>query len=303
MSGADATEDQERLAALRAEIARRHPRWQPDLHLVAEGLDFSVYRAMHPHWGEVAVKAPKARIISNANDERIDARDLLRQEGELGETMRRAGVPAPALYELCVDGRHTDYLIAAYVRHDGVGAAAEVSGALLAQIHAVPPPPGLRCVAQIRPGLPETIATLIARRAQGVERLTGCALGLPPAERMAEILDGERAPVALLHMDFRPANVLADRGRIVGVVDWANALVGDPALEIARVAEYGAWDAGFAAGYGPDPLAARSESVALLYRLYTATMLALVFLSEAPAPEQARRATERLHALAGLLNH
>jgi fructosamine-3-kinase len=301
LSGETAIGDPERVVALRTEFARRHPRWQAVLHPAGEGLEFAVYRAIHPDWGVVAVKVPKARIISNANDERIDARDVLRQEGELGELMRAAGVATPKLFDLCLDGRSTDYLIAAYVRHDGSGASAEANGALLAQIHAVRPPPGLRCAAQIRPSLPETLASLIARRAHGVERLAGIELGLPPVERMAQMLDREHGPLALLHMDFRPANVLADRGRIVGVVDWANALVGDPALEIARAAEYGAWEPGFAAGYGSDPLAAQSEPVALLYRLYTATMLALVFLSEAPDPLRARTAIHRLQVLAGLL--
>ena len=53
-------------------------------------------------------------------------------------------------------------------------------------------------------------------------------------------------------MDFRPANILARDGEIVGVIDWGNALVGDPALEVARVAKYGLWDDDFATGYGPD---------------------------------------------------
>jgi fructosamine-3-kinase len=301
LSGANTAGDPQRLVALRAELARRHPRWQADLHPAGEGLEFAVYRAIHPHWGVVAVKVPKARIISNANDERIDARNVLRQEGELGELMRAAGLAAPKLFELCLDGRTTDYLIAAYVHHDGSGASARAMGALLAQIHAARPPPDLRCVAQIRPSLPETLATLIARRAHGVERLAGIELDLPPTERMMQMLQAERGPVALLHMDFRPANVLADRGRIVSVVDWANALVGDPALEIARAAEYGAWEPDFAAGYGSDPLAARPEPVALLYRLYTATMLALVFLSEAPDPARARAAIHRLQDLAARL--
>jgi hypothetical protein len=301
LSGENAIGDPRHVVALRTELARRHPRWQADLHPAGEGLEFAVYRAMHPDWGVVAVKVPKARIISNANDEHIDARDVLRQEGKLGELMRAAGVATPKLFDLCLDGRSTDYLIAAHVRHDGSGASAEANGALLAQIHAVRPPPDLRCVAQVGPSLAETIATLIARRAHGVERLTGIEFGLPPSEWMAQMPDRERGAVALLHMDFRPANVLADRGRIAAVVDWANSLVGDPALEIARVAEYGAWEPGFAAGYGSDPLAARSEPVALLYRLYTATMLALVFLSEAPDPPRARTAIHRLQVLADLL--
>lgn len=44
-----------------------------------------------------------------------------------------------------------------------------------------------------------------------------------------------RSP-ALLHLDYHPLNVLVERGRISGVLDWANARVGDPRADLARTA-------------------------------------------------------------------
>jgi hypothetical protein len=93
------------------------------------------------------------------------------------------------------------------------------------------------------------------------------------------------------------AELARRHGRIVGLVDWANALIADPALEIARVAESGLRDREFAAGYGINPLAGRPLPVAQIYRLYTATMLAVVFLSEAPDRDKANRALGRVQAL------
>jgi aminoglycoside phosphotransferase (APT) family kinase protein len=38
---------------------------------------------------------------------------------------------------------------------------------------------------------------------------------------------------AILHLDFHPANVLVEHGKVTGVVDWANAGLGDPAADVA----------------------------------------------------------------------
>lgn len=39
---------------------------------------------------------------------------------------------------------------------------------------------------------------------------------------------------ALLHLDYHPLNVMADGMRISGVLDWANAQIGDPRADFAR---------------------------------------------------------------------
>jgi aminoglycoside phosphotransferase (APT) family kinase protein len=39
---------------------------------------------------------------------------------------------------------------------------------------------------------------------------------------------------SLLHLDFHPNNIMAIGGRITGVLDWTNAAIGDPRLDVAR---------------------------------------------------------------------
>ena len=39
---------------------------------------------------------------------------------------------------------------------------------------------------------------------------------------------------ALLHLDFHPMNVLTDGKRITAVLDWVNAMPGDPRADLAR---------------------------------------------------------------------
>jgi aminoglycoside phosphotransferase (APT) family kinase protein len=287
------------LETLRLELSTRHPTWRPHLSLAGEGLDFRVFHAIHPVWGDVSIKAPRTRFISNDNDDHIDARNLLRQEATLNAFFADHGIPTPRAFDLHVDGTATDYLIGAYVQHDQSTPSPRACGALLARMHAIAPPADLKCVAEIEDTLSKTIATLIVRRSRAVERLAGLALPVPSESQICDVLDKSHGHVspAVLHMDFRPANVLARNGDIAGVIDWGNALVGDPALETARVAEYGLWDDDFGAGYGPDPLHQRPAPVALLYRLYTATMLAVVFLSRAPDPANAGNSVKRVQAL------
>lgn len=99
-------------------------------------------------------------------------------------------------------------------------------------------------------------------------------------------------------MAFRPANLLSYQGELKAVVDWTNLLIGDPSLELARIAEYGLLDEGFLSGYGaPNPFGHLPPGVETLYRLDTAVMLAVVFLSEAPDAELAKRQIERVQAL------
>ena len=102
-------------------------------------------------------------------------------------------------------------------------------------------------------------------------------------------------------MDARPANLFTWQGAIVAIVDWGNALVGDPALEVARIAESGHLSDDFLAGYGGDPLGALPPAIQSLYRLDTVVMLALVFLAEAPDPAMARAMLARSRTLLAAL--
>ncbi len=55
-------------------------------------------------------------------------------------------------------------------------------------------------------------------------------------EAAAALLEGARRPTAvtLVHADLGPGHLLADgRGRLTGVIDWSDALVGDPARDLA----------------------------------------------------------------------
>ena len=101
-----------------------------------------------------------------------------------------------------------------------------------------------------------------------------------------------------VHLDVRASNLRCAGGAVRGLLDWSNALVGDPAMELGRLAEYALppqngldYDAVLASYQEPIPV----DSAAFwIYRLDAAVMLALLFNSEAPHAELGPRAVDRL---------
>lgn len=85
-------------------------------------------------------------------------------------------------------------------------------GRMQAAIHTIEPPPA----PELRPG--DWIAWAGADEAALQARL--------------RMVAGETA--RLLHLDYHPLNVMTDGQRMTAVLDWANALVGDPRADVAR---------------------------------------------------------------------
>ena len=103
---------------------------------------------------------------------------------------------------------------------------------------------------------------------------------------------------SLVHLDVRTSNLRCTGGAVRALLDWSNALRGDPAMELGRLAEYallpgnGLDYEAILAGYRePVPV----ESAAFwIYRLDAAVMLALLFSSEAPYAHLGPPAVDRL---------
>jgi aminoglycoside phosphotransferase (APT) family kinase protein len=85
-------------------------------------------------------------------------------------------------------------------------------GRMLARVHALPPPDGLR------------------ESPQAWIDLAG-----PDEEPLkARLRSLARGPAALLHLDYHPLNVMTDGTEMTALLDWANARAGDPRADLAR---------------------------------------------------------------------
>jgi aminoglycoside phosphotransferase (APT) family kinase protein len=285
------------LAALRDVLAREYPAWGSGaLSVAGRGLNFLVCRVETARFGTLALRTPWVRTLINDTDGVLDARRLLRQEAALADYARARGIPAPATRALHLGTDGVDFLATDFVHGDGSAPDARAFGALMRAIHALPPPTFPLIEGGDTPPH-ERIAARLSQRTAALARLTGEAFPLPGEHELRALLASRAGVRATLHMDARPANLFTRRGAIVAIVDWGNALVGDPALELARIAEGGQLDGAFLAGYGDDPLGTLPPAIAGLYRLDTVVMLALVFLAEAPNLVAARAMLARARVL------
>ena len=100
------------------------------------------------------------------------------------------------------------------------------------RLHALPPEPLLR--AFDREGVSREVATFDGTLARLEQRVAGASLsGLVPAMRwLREHRRRDEGRPVICHGDFHPLNVLVDRGKVSGVIDWSFALVGPPEYDV-----------------------------------------------------------------------
>ena len=289
------------LAELQEQLTRHYPAWDvKSLTVAGAGLNFLVCRAEADTFGPVALRVPWVRTLVNDTDGTLDARRLLEQEATLTAHVGRHNLAVPAIYALHLGADGYDFLASEFMVGDESAPDPQAFGRLMRAIHTLPVPD----LAPIEGGagpFHERIAARLAARAAAFARLTGAPLLLPPRAVLAAALAPRAARRAILHMDARPANLFTRQGEIIAIADWGNALFGDPALELARIAESGHLSDEFIEGYGEDLLGAIAPQIATIYRLDTVVMLAIVFIDEAPDPEAARTMIARARMLAAEL--
>lgn len=275
------------------------------LELVGKGLEFTVFRALDRDGAPVAVRLAHRRFDSNANDPHVDTRTLLVQEHAIARHLAEHGLPVARARELVLadDPNSPDVLLSDYVDDDGSPLDSHALGQLLACLHRVPPP-RLRPVAAEGGSTAEALAARIGRRWAELARRVDDWPEPPTADLLARHLS-PLAGTSLLHLDVRSSNIRRSGGRTTALLDWSNALLGTPALEFGRLAEYARYPendldlTALRAGYATvATVPAEDDPCLLACRLDAALMLALVFLSEAPDPTRVTTATTHARDLA-----
>ena len=262
-----------------------------------EGAEFTVFRAVIGAGDKVVLKTAPHEDLGSANDPSCSARALLRQEEELGRYLRSQGIPVPVSTGLLTDGPYP-CLIQEFIEHDETCEVSDDHLAyLLSRIHACTAPRTLVA----HEGLPfaSCIARRITRRAHELEKATGVSLAVPDTTRTESVLNLRGYRPSLLHMDIRPPNILAAAGSAQAIIDWSNALMGDPALEFARIAEWWRPCTRLRVAYESICGPLRTPRIVdLLYRLDAALVLGLLHSTERPDPEAVKAAMLRATTLA-----
>lgn len=126
---------------------------------------------------------------------------------------------------------------------EGTESTFRQAGAVLRVVHdvaadgfgAVNPPPPLR-------GEDDAWAQAIGRQTGGLQPIVDAGLLsgdlVIRAQRAVEVradLLSEVTVGRLIHGDFSPRHVFADSGRLTGIIDWGDAMVGDPLYDLGRI--------------------------------------------------------------------
>ena len=223
--------------AARNVVLRANDLGLTDLSHVGSGIGASVFRATTSDGTAVAVKVPRARWRPNHNDGVVDSRWFPQREISIYELVRLHGLPSPELVHNHFGDDDFDFVVYSYVEHDDSFPSGRELGELLARIHSVAVPPSVAERVSPRP-MEKILADRMAARAVTLYELTGRHLQIPHQDWIIGTLAGQYER-SLLHLDIRPVNILARQGQVAAVIDWDNALMGDPELEIVRMRIFG----------------------------------------------------------------
>jgi Phosphotransferase enzyme family len=276
-----------------------------NLRHIGEGMDAIVYHAHSSELGPVAIKMPPDRFVSSGNEPWLDTRAILRQEFQLSIYLRDHGLPTPHVFFMHTGDRcGPDFIVSQFVEADGSKLPDSDFGRLIRAIHDLPPPPIDLVAGGQSASLDEVLAERIEQRLKKLTSIVPLRNGMPDIGSALSASPRGDAPSCLLHMDLRPENILVRRRRPVAILDWSNALAGDPALDLARAAEYGSLTTVALTAYGNPGSFSMTPTTPrqITYRLDTAIMLAHVFLNGAPDQAKARHYIKRTEHLCHILH-
>lgn len=248
-----------------------------------EGADYAAYTVDTPD-GRLVLRVPHREIADTSYDGRVDFADLVRTEATVQRLLNDAGVPCPRLIDVATrnNGQTWSWTLSEHIAHepvDELDPRLETRlGHIARAIHAIVPSSS---ELPRRESWEEFIADRTARRVDAL----GQRAALPPVSDVASLIrDAVRGRARnadrLLHMDLRADNLCIRDAEIVAVLDYSNAVRGDPWLELGRLHAYGTLTDAFIDGYGPAAREALNTPALAAYALDTYAMLALLAVDE-----------------------
>lgn len=282
-----------------------------------DGIRVRSWRAGVDFWADLAyigdtllgvVRSPRHESLATAYEGAVDFGAVVEKEVIVFRLLAEHGVPVPRVRSW-YRRRHPEelsWMLCDHVPHEPVETLTPPMqrqlGAITKDIHAITTvPPSLMPDRPWPEYLTERLRTRLTAAMKYCPELPVDELETTAAALLA---DRSAADLALLHMDLRPANVCVRDGRIAAVLDVANALAGDPLLELARIRNYGLLTTSFRAGYGLSAEQLHGFAGVLdLYELDTAALLTVVAVEEIDDEALHASSRSRLGELSAALLH
>lgn len=285
---------------LRCVLEGHYPDWQPRIvGTLGHGMEAVVFLVDTRHLGRVTIRVPRQRWAAGASwcamAELIDGRHFLQRDLALSELLKTEGLPATQVHHVHLGEDDFDFTVAEYIANDSHPVDDAELGQIMARIHSLEPPGTYLDSLIDHACYREVLFFRMSRRLAGLQQ--GHDLPGADVEVLRQVLD--RAPEAqsILHLDLRRDNILSRQGAVCAVIDWSSSILGHPALEWARMAEYQRLSYDFTHGYRWNPVQGIEHEVMLAFRLDAALMLAYLFTGDAYDEDKADYYLGRVRSL------
>jgi len=266
-----------------------------NLSIVGRGSVFIVLRGDTRDGLSVGVRVAPEHWIEDEAPSHVNSHDLLTQECLMSTHCRAHGIPAPKVLGQSFQAANKDGLdlfVYEWLNDDQQPPEPYHMGEMLRRIHTMNPP-AYEPVAMRGRSLERLLTDRILGAAGTITRLCNRPFTLPKPDSLRAHLSWPDKETSLLHMDFQPANLHAEKGEISGVTGWCNALIGPPTLELVRLDEIDVLDDSFLGGYANYEMFKAPKPVETAFRLDTATRHAVTLLHETPSATETHKAINR----------
>lgn len=253
--------------------------WQSDeLKFISNGVNNAVFLAKEKDLGMLAIRTPW-RAEENSNDLHVSGIRSLKKESIISEHCYSYNIPVPKVHKLYLSDE-INFLVSGFVSGDHIEIASFDIGHLISEIHKIPLD-NLSIIGQHERTLSNIVSHRITERALSLTKLTNRIFVIPSTAELEAILNTSQTKNCLLHLDVRPPNIIGKNGVIKGIIDWDNAFIGNPIMELMRISESKELnEEEFLKGYGEVEIIENTdEIIQSIYRLDTALMLSILFIS------------------------
>ncbi|EOP62883.1 hypothetical protein KOY_01625 [Bacillus cereus VDM021] len=266
------------------------------LDIIGNGVQNIVFRG-DSEKGPLAFHVPWEREVNNLNDGLFSSLISLQKEAALSNFFFSKGLSVPAVHELHLS-TELDFLISDYVATDSVPISAYKIGEIAHQLHNISIE-DLTYQNENEEPCSKLLAKRLVTRMEAFNQIANCNIQLPKETEIEQILKEGDSLKRLLHMDIRPVNLIGYKGEVKAIVDWDNALIGHPLLDLMRILETNEinWEE-FKEGYGNKVIFdSLPPIVRSFYQLDTAVMLANLFIDRLKIAEKELHYKERVKTI------